>query len=173
MDFEQVLSLRRSVRRFQDKEIPDTLIDKMVRAGQCSPVGKADFSHYAIAVITDGAILSELSREDKKITGRGNPIFGAPLVFLILSQDDAVEDSVKLNAGIIAENIHLEAVNLGLASVCVYSFIRNLKNRKEDSSWLPRMEFPKGYHPEFAVAVGYPATEIKERPFRARIPVFR
>ena len=27
MDFEQVLSLRRSVRRFQDKEIPETLID--------------------------------------------------------------------------------------------------------------------------------------------------
>ena len=27
MDFEQVLTLRRSVRRFQDKEIPDTLID--------------------------------------------------------------------------------------------------------------------------------------------------
>ena len=164
MDFEQVLTLRRSVRRFQNKEIPETLIDKMVRAGECSPIGKADFSHYA---------LSELAQEDGKITGRGNPIFGASLVFLILSQDGAVEDSVKLNAGIIAENIHLEAVNLGLASVCVYSFIRNLKNRKEDSSWLPRMELPKGYHPEFAVAVGYPATEIKERPFRARIPVFR
>jgi len=26
MDFEQVLTLRRSVRRFQDKEIPETLI---------------------------------------------------------------------------------------------------------------------------------------------------
>ena len=165
MDFEQVLTLRRSVRRFQNKEIPETLIDKMVRAGECSPI--------AIAVITDRSILSELAQEDGKITGRGNPIFGAPLVFLILSQDGAVEDSVKLNAGIIAENIHLEATNLGLASVCVYSFIRNLKNRKEDSSWLPRMELPKGYHPEFAVAVGYPATEIKERPFRARIPVFR
>ena len=36
MDFEQVLSLRRSVRRFQNKEIPETLIDKMVRAGECS-----------------------------------------------------------------------------------------------------------------------------------------
>ncbi len=173
MDFEQVLSLRRSVRRFQDKEIPDTLIDKMVRAGQCSPIGKADFSHYAIAVITDGAILSELSREDKKITGRGNPVFDAPLVFLILSREGALDDSIKLNAGIIAENIHLEATNLGLASVCVYSFIRNLKNRKEDSSWLPRMELSRGYHPEFAVAVGYPATEIKERPLRSRIPVFR
>ena len=43
MDFEQVLTLRRSVRRFQNKEIPETLIDKMVRAGECSPIGKADF----------------------------------------------------------------------------------------------------------------------------------
>lgn len=173
MDFEQVLSLRRSVRQFQDKEIPETLINKMVRAGECSPVGKADFSHYAIAVITDSDILSSLAAEDEKITGRGNPVFDAPLVFLIMSRDGALDDSIKLNAGIIAENIHLEATNLGLASVCVYSFIRNLKNRKEDSSWLPRMDLPKGYHPEFAVAVGYPATEIKERPCRARIPVFR
>ena len=68
MDFEQVLTLRRSVRRFQNKEIPETLIDKMVRAGECSPIGKADFSHYAIAVITDRSILSELAQEDGKIT---------------------------------------------------------------------------------------------------------
>ena len=69
MDFEQVLSLRRSVRRFQDKEIPDTLIDKMIRAGQCSPVGKADFSHYAIAVITDSDILRWLQKMRKSPGG--------------------------------------------------------------------------------------------------------
>lgn len=119
MEFDHVLSVRSSVRRYTDEPVSEEDIKRIVAAGKEVPVGHFDFKNYAIAAITDKTVLKLLAEENDALSGRGDPIYGAPLLLLIMSTPQAQEDSIKLNAGIMAENMHLKAVDLGLGSICI------------------------------------------------------
>lgn len=119
MEFDHVLSVRCSVRRYTEEPVSEEDIQKIVKAGEEVPVGHFDFKNYAIAAITDKKVLRLLAEENQALSGRGDPIYGAPLLLLIMNTPEAREDSIKLNAGIMAENMHLKAVDLGLGSICI------------------------------------------------------
>lgn len=173
MEFEQVLALRRSTRRFTNQAVPEEDIEKMLAAAQRVPVGHADYKGYAVAAITDPKILKLLAEENEERSGRGDPIYGAPLLFLIMRTPHAREDSVKLNAGIIAENIHLAATNLGYGSLCVYSFIRTLSKAENFGRYFKAFHMPDGYEPAMSVAVGCTDVPFRERKLVKRMETFR
>ena len=53
MEFDHVLSVRCSVRRYTEEPVSEEDIRKIVKAGEEVPVGHFDFKNYAIAAITD------------------------------------------------------------------------------------------------------------------------
>lgn len=173
MEFDHVLSVRSSVRRYTDEPVSEEDIKRIVTAGEEVPVGHFDFKNYAIAAITDKTVLKLLAEENDALSGRGDPIYGAPLFLLIMSTPEAQEDSIKLNAGIMAENMHLKAVDLGLGSICIYSFIRTLNRVEGYGKYFKAMHLPEGLKPAMAVAVGHTPMVQRERRFVARIPAFR
>lgn len=173
MEFDHVLAVRSSVRRYTEEPVAEEDIEKIVAAAERSPVGHFDFKNYAIAAVTDRKVLDLLAEENQALSGRGDPIYGAPLLLLIMSTPEAREDSIKLNAGIMAENMHLKAVDLGLGSICIYSFIRTLNKEEGYGKYFQALHLPEGLKPAMAVAVGHTPIPQRERRFTPRIKVYR
>lgn len=173
MEFDHVLAVRSSVRRYTEEPVAEEDIEKIVAAAERSPVGHFDYKNYAIAAVTDRKVLQLLAEENQTLSGRGDPIYGAPLLLLIMSTPEAREDSIKLNAGIMAENMHLKAVDLGLGSICIYSFIRTLNKQEGYGKYFQALHLPEGLKPAMAVAVGHTPIPQRERRFMARFKVYR
>lgn len=119
---------------------------------------------------------------EKKITGDVRPMLSAasfgqrvlqnsPCVFVISGSVIKLEARYRgkgeqfayLEAGHIAQNIHLQAVSLGLGSVPVGTF--------EPKSVAGICKLPENLEPLYLVAVGYPAVRPSLEPVGASAPV--
>ncbi len=173
MEFSDLLSRRVSIRRYEKTPLTEEEISALLEAAQRSPIGHFDYKNYAIAVITNPDILAMLAKENQELSGKGDPIYGAPALFLILRTPEARDDTAKVNAGIMAEHIHLKAVDLGLGSLCVYSFIRNLEKQPGYGKYCEALHLPEGYQPIMSVAVGHTPIPERSRRLTPRLKVFR
>ena len=116
---------------------------------------------HNLVVVRDREILDLIAKEEKEETGGGDPLFGAPLLFLICRTKEAVDYLMRYDAGIIAEHIHLKATELGLGSVILFGFIRHLG---ENAEYIKKMNLPEGVYPLLGVAVGHgPGSAVKRK----------
>ena len=133
----------------------------MIDAAMASSVGKHNDGGYNLVVVRDREILDLIAKEEKEETGGGDPLFGAPLLFLICRTKEAVDYLMRYDAGIIAEHIHLKAAELGLGSVILFGFIRHLG---ENAEYIKKMNLPEGVYPLLGVAVGHgPGSAVKRK----------
>lgn len=173
MEFSDVLASRVSIRRYEKTKLTEEEIATLLEAAQRSPIGHFDYKNYAVAVITNPDILGLLAEENQALSGQGDPIYGAPALFLILRSPQAENDTAKLNAGIIAEHIHLQATDMGLGSLCVYSFLRNFENQPGYGKYCRALHLPEGYQPIMSVAVGHTPIPKRIRRMTPRLKVIR
>lgn len=105
---------RRSIRRYQSKQITREELDAVVRAGICAPSGKNGQSAIIVAV-QDKATRDELSRLNAAVLGtQSDPFYGAPTVLVVLADANspyAVEDG-----SLVLGNLMNAAKALGLGS---------------------------------------------------------
>lgn len=105
---------RRSIRRYQSKQITREELDAVVRAGVCAPSGKNGQSAIIVAV-QDKATRDELSRLNAAVLGtQSDPFYGAPTVLVVLADANspyAVEDG-----SLVLGNLMNAAKALGLGS---------------------------------------------------------
>lgn len=80
----EVLLTRRSIRNFNDKSIPEDVLNKILEAGTYAPTAMGMQKPIVIA-ITDKKVRDEVSRENAKIMGREgtDPFYGAPVILLV------------------------------------------------------------------------------------------
>ena len=76
-------------------------------------MGKHNDGGYNLVVVRDREILDLIAKEEKEETGGGDPLFGAPLLFLICRTKEAVDYLMRYDAGIIAELSILKRRNWG------------------------------------------------------------
>ena len=83
-DAMEVLLTRRSIRNFNDKSIPEDVLNKILEAGTYAPTAMGMQKPIIIA-ITDKKVRDEVSRENAKIMGREgtDPFYGAPVILLV------------------------------------------------------------------------------------------
>ena len=105
---------RRSIRRYQSKQITREELDAVIRAGVCAPSGKNGQSAIIVAV-QDKATRDELSRLNAAVLGtQSDPFYGAPTVLVVLADANspyAVEDG-----SLVLGNLMNAAKALGLGS---------------------------------------------------------
>ena len=105
---------RRSIRRYQSKQITREELDAVVRAGVCAPSGKNGQSAIIVAV-QDKATRDELSRLNAAVLGtQSDPFYGALTVLVVLADANspyAVEDG-----SLVLGNLMNAAKALGLGS---------------------------------------------------------
>jgi len=147
--FETIMK-RRSVRSFSDKPVPAESIKKLLEAARWAPSG-SNRQPWRFIVVRDPKRIKLIKMFSEGLSG--NPT----LVIAICAED--MDMYTMMDIGITAENIMLEAVELGLGTCAIGSF------SEEPVKQLLRI--PKELSLVLLMSIGYPDTEPRPRSRKA------
>ena len=148
MNVSEAIRLKRAVRKFQDKPLPDDVTRAILNAGRRAQSSKNEQGWQFIAV-RDKAILKALSETG---TYAGH-LAGAALGVAILTPNPEGKFQDLFDAGQCAAYMQLAAWELGVGS-CIASIYEPEKARQI-------LGFPPQWHLRIALSFGYPADESK------------
>ena len=143
---------RRSIRKYQDKEVEESKIKKLLEAGTAAPsAGNEQPWHFI--VIKDRKRLNKLA----EIHPYAKMLKEAPLAIAVCADLDKqrhqgfwVQDCAAAT-----ENILLEAKSLNLGSVWIGCY----PSEEREKAVSDYLEVPRGFKTLSLIAVGYPAEE--------------
>ncbi len=146
---------RRSVRRFEDREVPDELLLKAVDVARQAPSAK-NSQPWHFVIVKDRRTLDELS----KIHVGAAPLRNAKAAIVVLADIEASPHSYVADAAIAATYLWLALHCLGLGAV----WIQTLRNIEEVRA---AVKAPGKYVPVAIFAIGYPAEKPSPKPRKA------
>ncbi|MGB9927936.1 MAG: nitroreductase family protein [Methanosarcina sp.] len=170
---------RRSVRRFENKQIPDEVLKKIINAGIYAP-SALSLQPWGFIVVQDQAFLTRVSDYCKPflisalkdahdevsdafrklLETRGFSIFyNAPTVILVIGRTD--NRSLWIDCCLCAENMMLAAHASGIGSCWIGGSEAAFSNEEI----MKGFQIPEGYSPIGTIVFGYPA-EKPEVPYR-------
>ncbi|MDF2985413.1 MAG: dehydrogenase [Eubacterium sp.] len=142
---------RRSIRKFQNREVSDELINSLLRAAMSAP-SACNQQPWHFVIIRDRTILNQLS----DIHGGFNNLKNAPLAILVCGEPKAatLECYWEQDCSAATQNILLAATALGLGAV--WQGIN--PEGGNDSDTLRRLlKLPEHITPFSLIAAGHPA----------------
>jgi nitroreductase len=148
----QAIFIRRSVRKFLDRPIEQDKIEKLLRAAMQAPsAGNQRASEFL--VVRDRAALEKLS----KMSPYSGPIAKAPAAVVLLGNTDKMifPENWEQDLGAAAENLLLEAVELGLGAV----WLGTHPDHARVEAVREQFGIPANLRPYAVIAVGYPSDE--------------
>lgn len=148
MNVAEAIRMKRAVRKFQDKALPDEVVRAILNAGRRSQSSKNNQAWRFIA-IRDRSILKELST----CGDWAGHLAGAALGVAILTPDPMSKFQIMFDAGQAAAFMQLAAWELGVGSVPA-SIYEHEKARVI-------LGFPAEWHLRIALSFGYPLDEGK------------
>ncbi|MBV6451207.1 MAG: hypothetical protein MHPDNHAH_01938 [Anaerolineales bacterium] len=148
MKVSEAIRLKRAVRKFQDKPLPEDVIRAILNAGRRSQSSKNEQGWQFIAV-RDKSVLKALS-ECGEWAGH---LAGAALGVAILTPDPLGKFQTMFDAGQAAAFMQLAAWELGVGS-CPASIYDGELARQI-------LGFPPEWHLRVALSFGYPLDEAK------------
>lgn len=169
----EAIKERRSIRKYEDKEVPEALLNQVLEAVQWAP-SWANTQCWEIIVVKDQTAKQQL----QETMGKGNPatkaIVDAPLVLAVcgkLKSSGYYKDQVTtkfgdwflFDLGIATQNLCLAAHDAGLGTVIVGLF--------DHDKAAKILQVPEGYELVVLVPMGYPA-KISSAPKRREIAEF-
>jgi nitroreductase len=156
MDPLEAILSRRSVRRYQDGQVPEELINKLLEAAMSAPSAR-DGRPWQFVVIDDRGLLDEIAQ----INPNAQMAAQAPLGILVCG-DLSLEKSPGywvIDCAAAVENMLLAAHALGLGAVWT-----GVYPRQERVDGLKRLaKLPDNIVPHSLVIVGYPAEQPPPR----------
>jgi nitroreductase len=148
MNVSEAIRLKRAVRKFQDRPLPEDVIHTILNAGRRSQSSKNEQGWQFIA-IRDKAALKALS-----MTGTyAGHLAGAAMGVAILSPNPEGKFQDLFDVGQAAAYMQLAAWELGIGS-CLASIYEPERARQI-------LGFPPDWHLRIAISFGYPADEAK------------
>ena len=118
MDAMTNLLERRSVRKYEGRQVPDELLDQVLEAGLYAPTGMNTQNIYMVAV-RDKETRDQLMKMNAAVMGReGDPFYGAPCVIVVLG--DASGYPVVENGSLVLGNLMNAAHAVGLGSCWIH-----------------------------------------------------
>ena len=150
MSLLDVILNRRSIRRYENKEIPKDVLDKIVEAGRQAP-SAANRQPYHFVIVTDSEIKKELKGRFSRF------LKDAPVVIVGCANPKALLTGkwATVDTTIALENMALAAWSLGIGSCWIGSF--NEEKTKE------LLKIPEDWKVVALVTFGYPAEQPKPR----------
>lgn len=130
MDFSELIKQRCSVRAYLDKPVEAAKLNQILQAGRLAPTG-ANKQPQRILVLNTPAHLKKVEKAAK--------IFGAPLVLVVCSDENAVwrrpldgKDLLDIDATIVTTHMMLQATELGLGSIWICAFNPDILRQEFD-----------------------------------------
>ena len=168
MNVSEAIKKRESVRAYLDKPLLADDLSKIVEAGQWAPnagefqisvVRNAGLRQRINDLTYDAMVNSGIEFLQQRVSLPGyQPLYGAPVLILLSGPTEAPFSAV--NTALAAENMILEATELGLGSCYIVSPTLAL-NAEENRALAQEAGIPDGYALQCAVIVGYAAAENK------------
>jgi len=152
-----LLKSRRSIRKFQNKEVEKEKIDVILKSALLSPSSRAIRPWQFIAV-TDVKLLQQLSlcREPAP-----RYLANAPLAIVVIADKGASDVWIE-DASIAATLIQLTVQDLALGSCWIQVRERFHTEQETAEEYIKKvLEIPEQYSVECMVAIGYAAEEKK------------
>lgn len=187
MEFDRVLQMRRSTRKYTPQQIGDEQIAAILAAANRSPVGSNLYKDIHITVVQDQkkllylceaawkrfsskARLKEIAGDTVTEEGAGaktpNLFYDAPAVFFVSHRKQNLQPGIEwANVTTVTNQMHLAATNLGLGSVYMWGALESMRLFPE-LDHTDVLELPDGFEPLIALAVGYPEKELGAEPNR-------
>jgi len=145
---------RRSIRKYQDKEVPADILNKIIECGINAPNGMNQ-QCYEVKVVTDPASTAYLA---ENLHG----LYKAPVYMFIAAQDSY--DMSRIDCGLLSENICLSAWSYGFGSINLGMPVRALKEKPEI---LAKLGFDEHYDLCLVLALGYADEQPDAKPRKA------
>jgi len=173
-DFMDIIRGRRSIRKYEEKDVPSGLLDTVLEAVRWAP-SWANTQCWEIVVVKDPVLKSRLQ---ETLPPRGNPavkaMVQAPVVLAVCGRLESsgyykgqattkFGDWFMFDLGLACQNLCLAAHHLGLATVIVGLFDHD---RAKDV-----LGVPAGYELVVLIPLGYPA-KTSSAPRRREISEF-
>ena len=161
MDFERIIEVRQSTRKFSDKKPDGEIINKILLAGRLAPTAK-NVQPIRVAVAQSEKAIAAI---DKASPCR----YGAPAVLIVLSDTDEAccldhHSTAEIDGAIVATHLMLAATNYGVDSIWVERFDRDVLKSE--------LNIPKNLFPVCIMPIGYRADDCPvSRNFHNRKPL--
>lgn len=142
--FDTILA-RRSIRRFRNEPVSRDKIELLLKAAMAAP-SACNLQPWAFIVVDEPAALARV----KEATTQGQ--YNAPLAIVVCGVYTHIPwegDGWLQDCGGAAQNMMLEATELGLASVCIGGY--------EEEPLRKALDIPDDVQPVCIVEIGYPA----------------
>ncbi|NLY43452.1 MAG: NAD(P)H nitroreductase [Clostridiaceae bacterium] len=153
----ELLKSRRSIRKFQDKEIEKDKLDVILKSALLSPSSRS-IRPWEFIAVTDKKLLEQLSRCREHSS---QFLAGAPLGIVVLADSGACDVWIE-DASIAAIIMQLTAKSLGLGSCWIQVRERFHSSGERAEDYIKRiLNVPEKYRVECIIAVGYPAEDKK------------
>jgi nitroreductase len=152
MDTLEAIFTRKSVRRYQDKEVPDDIIEKITHAGMSAPsAGNAQPWHFII--VTDKKTLKTIPEVSKN----SEMAKDAPLAILVCGDQklEKARDYWVQDCSAASMNMLLAAHTLGLGAV--WTGVYPMEDVMAGMKIL--LDLPDNIIPFSLIIIGYPADD--------------
>jgi nitroreductase len=143
MNVSEAIRLKRAVRQFEDRPLPEEAIHAILNAGRRAQSSK-NTQPWQFIAIRDKNRLKQLSR----LGTYAGHLAGAALGVVVLTPDPAQRFSIMLDAGQSIAYMQLAAWELGIGS-CIATLYEPEKARE-------LLGFPADLHARVALSFGYP-----------------
>ncbi len=149
-DFEQIINTRRSIREYQDKQVSDEDILKILKAGMQAPGSRLGAEPWEFVIVKNRQTLAKIGEIKPRVTN-------APVaIVLVANIERAFYKTVwQQDMGAACENMLLEAVNLGLGAL--WNGVAPEEERMAKIGELIGIDDITNLKPYSIVTIGYPA----------------
>ncbi|ROS83000.1 NAD(P)H nitroreductase [Muribaculaceae bacterium Isolate-042 (Harlan)] len=155
--FHDLITNRRSIRRYTDEEISAEDVKTIMEAALMAPTSKSS-RPWQFVIVEDAARLEALSK--CKETG-AMPIAKAPLAIVVAVDVEASDPWIE-DAAIAATFIQLQAQDLGLGSCWIQIRGRYTDRDLESETYVQNvLDMPDTILPVAIITIGHPAEEKK------------
>ncbi len=158
-DLMDIMKGRRSIRKYQDKEIPEDLLNKVLESVQWAP-SWANTQCWEVIVVKEQGVKEKLVEVLPKTNPARKHFTEAPVIFVLCGKLNSsgfykgqvttrLGDWFMFDLGLAAQNLCLMAHSLGLGTVILGLF----DHEKAEAV----LDVPEGYDLVSMIPMGYPA----------------
>jgi nitroreductase len=149
----ELLKKRRSIRKFQKKQIDYKEIEQLIKAALMSPSSR-NLKPWEFIIVSDPEMLQKLSRSKTY----GSKFLKNAAAGIVVLADPNKSDVWIEDAAIASLILHLTAESLQLGSCWIQIRMRNHDAAQTSEQYVRKLlDIPDDYQVESIIAIGYPA----------------
>ena len=163
METIKAINNRKSVRSYTGA-LTDEALQTILKAGEESPIGRAQYDTMHMTVIRNKELLSELDKNGAEFFGDPgiHPLYGAPCLILVSTIiPNPMEGNVQYsNAAMMVESMMLAATDIGIGSCAIWGAVRGLNANPE---LVAKLNLPEGHTACCGVVIGETEDKFGDR----------